>query len=109
MLLRPLLFSLLFAAVACGGSADLSSTEAPGNPRNPDPNATGTPTQNEGKKPPPAQPLPTREVKVTLHNMTKGEVRLVKDYQAPLWLEIGSPAYLLNGYGQTWCGSKEYG
>ncbi len=109
---RIFLFSALTALlVACGSSSDLpAGSEATNNPT--PPGASGADKERSeggGSENTANDPSATKDVTVRLHNKTAGEVRVVKDYQAPLWLEIGTPPRLLNGYGHSWCGSKEYG
>jgi hypothetical protein len=107
--------SVLASTVACGsGGSDLSSEPSPSSSDQGGEGAGAKGSGNgSGERSPsattPSTPIPTREVKLTLHNRTTGTLLLLKDYQAPLWLEIGSPAYMLNGYGQSWCGHKDYG
>ncbi len=86
-------FALLATlSVACGGGTDAPSTFA-------SPRSAVTAIV---AAPPAAPPPPIGTVDVVVRDDAAHDVWLMKDYQAPLWLEIDG-GVLLNGYGQTWC------
>lgn len=97
--------SLSLLAAACGGAAEQTSASGPPAAQSSEGDrgpAPGSSTSTGETDPPAAASPSVGSVKIVVQNRSANDVWLLRDYQAPLWLEIDG-GLQLNGYGQQWC------